>query len=196
MQEADFPVVAVSDLSGTYYRAEGLNIHAVMRHCFANDGFLSGYREAELLPADALLGMDVDLLIPAAIGDVIREDNVDTIKAKLIVEAANSPISPEADRILDQRGVVILPDILANAGGVTVSYFEWVQNRQYYEWSLDRVRQELDRVMTDSFERVWTAATERKISLRTAAYALAIQRVYNATRLQPESPRNSRAATR
>ncbi len=103
------------------------------------------------------------------------------MQAPIIIEAANGPTQPEADDILDASKVVVLPDILANAGGVTVSYFEWVQNRQHYSWGLNRVRQELDRVMSDAFESVWETAVQRKVSLRTAAYILGIGRVGRAT---------------
>ena len=121
--------------------------------------------------------LDCDLLIPAAIGGVITSSNVDRIKAKVIVEGANGPIDADADEVLHQRGVVVLPDILANAGGVTVSYFEWVQNRQYYSWDLNRVRQELQAILSSAFEEVWQASTEHDVSLRTAAFMIAIKRV-------------------
>ena len=120
-------------------------------------------------------------MIPAALGGVITAENAARIKAPLIIEAANQPVWPDADQIFDARGTIVLPDILANAGGVTVSYFEWAQNRQHYSWGINRVRQELDRVLSDSFERVWTLSTERKVSLRTAAYILGIGRVGRAT---------------
>lgn len=183
LHEAQFPVVAVSDISGCYYNPNGLDIPGIFRHTLHNNGSLAGYKEAELLPADDLLTLDVDLLIPAALGGVIHEGNVDKIKAKLIIEAANGPTLPSADETLTKAGVVILPDILANAGGVTVSYFEWVQNRQHYRWSLDRVRQELDRTLTDAFENVWQEAQQREVGLRTAAFMLGISRVKRATEL-------------
>jgi glutamate dehydrogenase (NAD(P)+) len=154
-----------------------------LRHSLKNNGSLQGYDEGERISNEELLTLETELLIPAAIGDVITEDNVDQIQAKLIVEAANQPISPTADQILYDRKITVLPDILANAGGVTVSYFEWVQNRQHYHWSLDRVRQELDSVLSRSFEEVWEAAMEKAVSLRTAAYTIAIDRVYQAKRL-------------
>jgi len=120
----------------------------------------------------------------AAIGDVITERNVDQIKAPIILEAANAPVQPAADRTLYDRGVMILPDVLANAGGVTVSYFEWVMNRQHYQWGLNRVRQELDYILTQAFEEVWQEAQQRNCSLRTAAYIIALRRVYRATQLR------------
>ncbi len=183
LSESEFPIIAISDVSGTYYRKEGLNINDVLRYTINHSGGLQGYPHAEHKPAEMLLEMDVDMLIPAALGDVITMDNVSRVKAKTIIEAANGPISPEADAILSSRGVTILPDILANAGGVTVSYFEWVQNRQHYRWTLDRVRQELDRVLSAAFENVWSLASEEKVPLRTAAFMIALKRVLRATEL-------------
>lgn len=183
MSESAFPIVAVSDVSGCYYAPDGLNIQDVLRYTLANKGSLEGYEHATKLPADDLLTLDCDLLIPAALGGVITEDNVDQVKAKMIIEGANGPIWPEADRKLKERNVTIVPDILANAGGVTVSYFEWVQNRQHYRWSLDRVRQELDHTMSDAFEQVWQEAQRSQVGLRTAAFMVAIRRVQRATEL-------------
>jgi glutamate dehydrogenase (NAD(P)+) len=183
LHEAAFPIIAVSDLTGTYFHPNGLNIPELFSYVIKNKGSLEGYANAEKLPAEELLGLDVDLLIPAALGDVITKDNAGRIRAKTIIEAANGPIDPEADEILASRNITILPDILANAGGVTVSYFEWVQNRQHYRWSLDRVRQELDRTLSDAFEQVWQESATRKVSLRTAAFMLAITRVQRASEL-------------
>lgn len=182
LSESTFPIVAVSDISGCYYNPDGLDMPAVLRHTLKNRS-LKGLHGAELLPGDDLLKLDVDLLIPAALGSVIHEGNMDEIRAKLIVEAANGPTLPAADEYLANKGVTILPDILANAGGVTVSYFEWVQNRQHYRWSLDRVRQELDRTLSDAFESVWQQSQSKGVDLRTAAYMLAIERVKRATEL-------------
>lgn len=181
LHEADLKVVAVSDVSGGYYRPQGLDVPGVLHYALQHKGSLAGYSEAERITNEQLLELDVDLLIPAALGGVLTKENAERVRAPLIIEAANSPVYPDADEILDARGVVILPDILANAGGVTASYFEWVQNRQHYQWGLNRVRQELDRVMTESFERVWELAIERKVTLRTAAYILGIGRVGRAT---------------
>ncbi len=181
--ESAFPVVAVSDVSGTYFDAKGLNIPELFSYSIKNGGSLEGYSGAARLPGEALLELEVDLLIPAALGDVITAENADRIRAKTIIEAANGPIDPEADARLASRKIMILPDILANAGGVTVSYFEWVQNRQYYRWSLDRVRQELDRTLSDAFENVWQQSATSNVSLRTAAFMLAIARVRRATEL-------------
>ncbi len=181
LNEADFRMVAVSDASGGYYRPEGLDIPKMLQYAREHQFSLHGYTEAERISNEDLLQLDVELLIPAALGGVITDENASRVKAPMIIEAANQPVWPDADRIFEERGTVVLPDILANAGGVTVSYFEWVQNRQHYQWGLNRVRQELDRVLSDSFERVWTIAAERKVSLRTAAYILGIGRVGRAT---------------
>jgi len=183
IHEAGFPIVAISDAHGAYYRKEGLDIPAALRHAMNTQGSLDGLDGAEPISNDDLLALDVDLLIPAAIGGVITRDNVGSIKAPVIIEAANAPIRPDADEILFQQGVKVLPDILANAGGVTVSYFEWVQNRQHYKWALNRVRQELDFVLTQAFENVWQEANQRNVSLRMAAYTIAIQRVHHASTL-------------
>jgi len=182
LAESEFPVVAVSDISGCYYNPKGLDMPQVLRHALQNRT-LEGLPCGEKLAGEQLLTLDCDLLIPAALGGVIHEGNMDKIKAKLIVEAANGPTLPSADEYLSDQGVTILPDILVNAGGVTVSYFEWVQNRQHYRWSLDRVRQELDRTLSDAFESVWQQSQDKQIDLRTAAFTLAIERVKRATEL-------------
>ena len=181
LHEAECKVVAVSDLSGAYYNANGLNIPQVLRYSMQNKRSLAGYAEAEPISNHQLLELDVDVLIPAALGGVLTQENAHKVRAPIIVEAANGPIKPEADTIFRERGIRVLPDLLANAGGVTVSYFEWVQNRQHFSWGLNRVRQELDRVLSDSFEVLWETATSRNISLRTAAYVVAIERVGRAT---------------
>jgi glutamate dehydrogenase (NAD(P)+) len=183
LSETECKVVAISDVSGAYYRPDGINVADAVRYAFHHAGSLSGYKEAELITNDDLLALNVELLVPAAIGGVINEHNVDKVHAKIIIEAANAPIHPGASRKLHERGVVILPDILANAGGVTVSYFEWVQNLQHYVWGLNRVRQELEHVLSQAFELVWQEATTHKVDLRTAAYIIAIRRVHRATTL-------------
>jgi glutamate dehydrogenase (NAD(P)+) len=181
LSETDAKVVAISDVSGAYYRPEGLDVLAAIRHVNQNDRSLEGFPLAEKISNEDLLALDVEVLVPAALGGVITAQNVDHVKAKIVIEAANEPVRPEADDALAARGVTVLPDILANAGGVTVSYFEWVQNRQYYHWNLDRVRGELEHVMTRAFDSVWDLSQERKVSLRTAAYMLGTQRVARAT---------------
>jgi len=181
LSEAEFKIVAVSDVSGGYFRPGGLDIPKMLKYAREHLFSLQGYTDAERISNDDLLELDVELLIPAALGGVITAENAPRVKAPMIIEAANQPIWPDADQIFHDRGTVVLPDILANAGGVTVSYFEWVQNRQHYQWGVNRVRQELDRVMSDSFEQVWALSVDRKVSLRTAAYMLGIGRVSRAT---------------
>jgi glutamate dehydrogenase (NAD(P)+) len=173
-------VVAVSDAFGGVQNPEGLNIARLLEYS-TGSGKVSGFPDAEPISNAELLAADVDMLIPAALGGVINRENASQVRARSIIEAANGPITPDADELLTRKEVLIVPDILANAGGVTVSYFEWVQNRQYFKWKLDQVREQLADVMTDSFDRVWTVAEEKKVSLRTAAYILGIGRVGRAT---------------
>jgi glutamate dehydrogenase (NAD(P)+) len=154
-----------------------------IRYANQNKNSLALYPDAEVITNDQLLEMDVEVLIPAALGGVINADNVARIRAPIIVEAANEPVRPEADDVLAARGTLLVPDVLANAGGVTVSYFEWAQNRQFYHWNLDRVRQELERVMTHAFDNVWDLSREKKVTLRTAAFMVGISRVAQATAL-------------
>jgi glutamate dehydrogenase (NAD(P)+) len=182
MHESEFKIVAVSDITGGYYNANGLDIPGMLQHTLKY-GSLKGYSGADSISNEQLLALDVELLVPSALGNVIREDNVDSIKAKFIIEGANNPVHPLADQVLFDRGVVVMPDILANAGGVTVSYFEWVMNRQYYSWDLNRVRQQLDAVLSAAFEDVWQEANNHQVSLRTAAFMIAISRVKRAAEL-------------
>jgi glutamate dehydrogenase (NAD(P)+) len=172
--------VAISDTSGAYYRADGIDVPGALRYVLEHNKLLRGFAEAEPITNAALLELDVDVLIPAAIGGVITAENAPRVKAPIVIEAANAPVEPEADDILHAAGVIVLPDILANAGGVTVSYFEWAQNRQFYRWNLDRVRQELDKTLSSAFEEVWDLSQNRKVSLRTAAFMLGIDRVARA----------------
>ncbi len=181
--EVGFPVVAISDVTGAYYAPQGIDIPAALRHQLKAGGLLTGFDGGEKISNDQLLQLDVEILIPAALGGVIHQGNVDSIRAKTIIEAANGPIQPEADRVLRERNVTILPDILVNAGGVTASYFEWVQNNQHYTWQMDRVRVELESILNRAFEEVWNVSRERQIPLRVAAFVLAVDRVRRATQL-------------
>lgn len=185
MSESEFKIVAISDVSGAYYNPEGLDIPAAL-HYVLEKRTLEGFEEisqANRISNEELLVLDCELLIPAALGSVITMENVNDVKAKYIVEGANGPVDADADEILFERDIAVLPDILSNAGGVSVSYFEWVQNRQYYSWDLNRVRQQLDAVLSSAFEDVWQTANENNVSLRTAAFMIAIQRVQRATEL-------------
>lgn len=180
LHEAGMNVVAITDVRGGVQNKAGLNIPELLLWASKNGG-VTGFPNSDPIGNVELLGLDVDVLIPAALGGVLTAENAETVRAKLIIEAANHPIQPEADEIFKRKEIVVVPDILANAGGVTVSYFEWVQNRQHFKWDLARVRKELDRVLTESFDRVWNLATEKKVSLRTAAYIIGIGRVGRAT---------------
>jgi glutamate dehydrogenase (NAD(P)+) len=177
---AECKILAISDSTGAYYRADGIDVPGALRYTLEHNRLLRGYPDAEIITNAALLELDVDVLIPAAIGGVITAENAPRIRAPIIIEAANAPVQPEAADILDESGITVLPDILANAGGVTVSYFEWAQNRQFYRWNLDRVRQELDKTLSTAFEEVWEMAHKRKVTLRTAAFMLGIDRVARA----------------
>lgn len=173
-------IVAISDVSGAKYNSEGIDIPAAISH-MSSHGSLESLQEEKAISNEELLALDVDVLIPAALGGVLNKENAREVRAKYIVEAANGPILPEADQILADREIIVLPDILANAGGVTVSYFEWVQNRQYFKWDLERTRKELARKLTNSFEKMWEVAVDKHISLRSAAYLMGIGRVGRAT---------------
>jgi len=179
MIESDYKIVGINDVSGGYHNPDGIDIPAAQHFVIENKSLEGFDKVADVtkIDNDCFLELDCDLLIPAALGGVITAENVDKIKAKVIVEGANGPVDSDADQILFERGVTVLPDILANAGGVTVSYFEWVQNRQYYSWNLNRVRQELEAVLASAFEEVWQASAEHEVSLRTAAFMIAIKRV-------------------
>lgn len=178
LEERGLKIVAISDISGAYYNQNGINIKEAIAFRDSNNGTLEGYKGAEKM-ADAmeLLELEVDVLVPAAVEDVITIHNVDRIKAKLIVEGANGPTSAKADAIINQKGIMAVPDILANAGGVTVSYFEWVQNRLGYKWTAERVNRRSDRIMKDAFDHVYEASIKYDVPMRIAAYIVAIDKV-------------------
>ncbi|MFM8953208.1 MAG: Glu/Leu/Phe/Val family dehydrogenase [Planctomycetaceae bacterium] len=181
LTDAECRIVAVSDAGGGFSRETGLDVLELLRHARAHGGRLTGFTGGDALSNSELLAVDCDVLIPAALGGVLTHENAAAVKAPLIVEAANAPVTPEADAIFDTMGVIVAPDILVNAGGVTASWFEWVQNRQHYQWGLNRVRQELDRILGEAFEQVWQLAQSRNVSLRTAAYMVGVGRVARAT---------------
>ncbi len=176
-------IVGVSDSTGGIANPNGLDIPAVIAHK-ARTGTVVGFPEAENLTNEELMELQCDILIPAALEDVITESNAPHIKAKLIAEAANGPTSPEADAILYDRGVLVIPDILANAGGVTVSYFEWVQALQAFPWTEVEVNERLHRIMTRAFAAVSATADRHSVHMRTAALCMAIQRVADFTRIR------------
>lgn len=178
LEERGLKIVAISDISGAYHNENGINIVEAIEYRDSNNGTLEGFKGAEKM-ADPmeLLELEVDVLVPAAVEDVITIKNVDKIKAKLIVEGANGPTSAKADAIINEKGIMAVPDILANAGGVTVSYFEWVQNRLGYKWTAERVNRRSDRIMKDAFDHVYEASIKYDVPMRIAAYIVAIDKV-------------------
>lgn len=177
LNERGLKIVAISDFAGAYYNENGIDIEKAIAHRDANKGTLEGLAGAQKIGNDELLTLPVDLLVPAAKEDVITHLNAKNIQAKLIVEGANGPTSSKADNIIYEKGISVVPDILANAGGVTVSYFEWVQNRLGYKWTADRVNRRSDRIMKDAFNNVFRVSQEYKVSMRIAAYMVAIDKV-------------------
>ncbi len=177
LAERGLKVVSVSDISGAYYNENGIDIAAAVKYRDANKGSLEGFTGAGKISGDELLTLPVDVLVPAAKEDVITHHNAANIQAKLIVEGANGPTSSKADSIIYEKGISVVPDILANAGGVTVSYFEWVQNRLGYKWTADRVNRRSDRIMKDAFTNVYQTSVDYKVSMRIAAYMVAIDKV-------------------
>ncbi|AEI50656.1 Glutamate dehydrogenase (NAD(P)(+)) [Runella slithyformis DSM 19594] len=177
LHERGVSVQAISDISGGYYNSGGIDIEAAMQYRNANGGMLDGYTGAEKITNEELLSLAVDVLVPAAKEDVITHDNAADIQAKMIVEGANGPTSASADDIINSKGIMVVPDILANAGGVTVSYFEWVQNRIGYKWNLERINRRSDRIMKDAFENVYATSQKYRVNMRLAAYIVAIDKV-------------------
>lgn len=181
-----FKVVAVSDVSGGLYDPDGLDIPAIRKHLSVRGNLLSGYDcgKAKRISNAELLELPVTMLVPAALENQINASNADRIQAKIIVEGANGPTAVEADEILDKKGVVIVPDILANSGGVIVSYFEWVQNLQNLYWTEEEVNAKLFKLLDEAFRGVWDIAQEKKTSLRMGAYLIAIRRVVENIRMR------------
>jgi len=177
LAEKGVKILGLSDVSGAYWNSNGINIEEAIAYKNANDGRLEGYKGAEIISNEELLTSKVDILVPAAVEDVINKDNAHLIQAKLIVEGANGPTAANADKIIYDKGINVVPDILANSGGVTVSYFEWVQNRMGFKWTLDMVTDRSDRIMTDAFNKVYDTALKYNVSLRIAAYIVAIDKV-------------------
>jgi len=177
-------VIAISDSKGGLYSEKGLDLERVLDCRVKYRCFVSEKKEDTEITNQELLELDCDILVPAALENQITEKNASRIKAKIIAEGANGPTTPEADEILNDKGVFIVPDILANAGGVTVSYFEWVQNLQELIWSEEEVLERLTRIMQRSFKEVLDISLSKKIPMRTAALVLGIGRVAEATRLR------------
>jgi glutamate dehydrogenase (NADP+) len=192
LHEAGFPVVAVSDSKGGLHREEGLDVVHIHERKHEGKPVAQAYcsksvcdeapRGHERISNDELLALEVDVLVPAALGGVLHAKNARRVRAPVIVEVANGPVTAEADEILAKKGIVIVPDVLANAGGVTVSHFEWVQNRTGRAWTADQVRRRLTQEMRTAFRETWTSARERGLTLRHAAYARALDRLEQAHR--------------
>jgi glutamate dehydrogenase (NAD(P)+) len=176
-------IVAISDKSGGYYNEKGIDVDAALAHVKKTRA-LEGLSGAEQITNDELLTLNVDVLVPAALENVITSKNAGKIRAKVICEGANGPTTAAADNILDEKGVFVIPDILANAGGVTVSYFEWVQDRGGYFWTEETVNQRLTEIMQHSFADVLKLSQQHKVNMRTAAYMLSISRVATVHRLR------------
>ena len=169
-------IVAVADHTGGVCKQEGLDIPTLVAWV-AESGGVKGFPAGEPFENTEIITWDADVLVPAALEDAIHKDNAGDVKASIIVEGSNAPTTPDADQILNERGILIIPDILANAGGVTVSYFEWAQNIQQFRWDEERVNQELDKMMSRAYRSVREVASEHGIDMRTAAFVLAIRRV-------------------
>lgn len=180
-------ITAVSDVSGGIYCKKGLNIPEIVQFLTENNGrLLKDYNSPDItrISNEELLAADVDVLIPAALENQITEDIAPNVKASLIVEAANGPTTVDADKVLERNNKVIVPDILANAGGVVVSYFEWVQNIQSLMWDEEEINRALEKIMIRAFNDVWNKSAEKKASLRMGAYMVAIDRIVKAKRIR------------
>ena len=173
-------IVALSDSHGGVHNADGIDVQAALAHK-KDSGSLEGLSGAETITNDELLLVDCDVLAPCALEQVITDENADQIKASIVCEGANGPVTPDADVILDERGVLVLPDVLANAGGVVVSYFEWVQGLQEYFWKEAEVNAKLNDIITRAFNETWATHESRNVSMRLGAYGLAVRRVAEAT---------------
>ncbi len=183
LQREGCKITAISDRSTAIYNARGIDVDDAVRYVKEHKT-LEGYKKGDPITSEELLMLDVDVLLPAALENVVTSKNAGKVRAKIICEGANGPTTAGADAILDEKGVFVIPDILANAGGVTVSYFEWVQDRGGYFWSEDTVNDRLGEIMTRSFRDVLNLSQQHKVNMRTAAYMLAISRVSTVHKLR------------
>jgi glutamate dehydrogenase (NAD(P)+) len=174
--QAGATLVAVQDHTGTLVNANGFDMHDTME-VLKRDGGIGNYKDAERIDNEAFWDVDCDILIPAALEGQITPERANRIKAKLVLEGANGPTLPEADDVLAERGILVVPDVICNAGGVTVSYFEWVQDFSSFFWSEDEINVRLDKIMVDALKKIWDTADRHKISLRTATFAVACERI-------------------
>jgi glutamate dehydrogenase (NAD(P)+) len=173
-------IVAISDSKGGIHDPSGLDVPAALAYKAETGGF-EGFRGGDALTNDELIAIDCDVLAPCALEQVITEDNAESVKARIVCEGANGPVTPAADEILEDRGIVVLPDVLANAGGVVVSYFEWVQGLQEYFWKEAQVHERLNEIVTRAFRETWETKAQRGTSMRMAAYGIGVRRVAEAT---------------
>ncbi len=183
LSELGVKVIAANDSGGGVYNQNGFDPVALKKHKDAT-GSVKGFENCSDISNEELLELECDILVPAALGNVITSKNADRIKTRIIGEAANGPTTPQADEILDKKGVLVLPDILANAGGVTVSYFEWVQNLMHYYWTVEEVNQKLEDYMVKAFKNVYKTYQETEADMRIAAYMVAIKRLDEAMRIR------------
>ena len=181
--DAGAKIVAVQDHTGTISKPSGLDVPALLAHVGQHGG-VGGFAGAEAIAADDFWGIETEILIPAALEGQITVHNAGRIRTKIVVEGANGPTTPDADDILNDNGIMVIPDVIANAGGVTVSYFEWVQDFSSFFWSEEEINQRLERVMREAFTAVWQVASEHKVSIRTAAYIVACTRILMARDLR------------
>lgn len=177
LQEKGLKIQGISDISGAYFNEKGIDILAALQYRDSHNGTLEGFTEATKITNEDLISLKVDVLVPAAKEDVITHENAAGIQARMIVEGANGPTSASADEIINDKGIMVVPDILANAGGVTVSYFEWVQNRIGYKWDLERINRRSERILNAAFEHVYEVSQQYKVNMRIAAYIVAIKKV-------------------
>ena len=175
--------VAVQDHTGSIYQESGVDVTALLAHV-AETGGVAGFAGAEKMDNDAFWGVDCDILIPAALEQQINAENAGRIKARMVIEGANGPTTPQADDILADRNVLVVPDVIANAGGVTVSYFEWVQDFSSFFWDEDEINARLVKIMTNAFAGIWQVAQEKKVSLRTATFIVACTRILHTRELR------------
>jgi glutamate dehydrogenase (NAD(P)+) len=184
LDELGTKVIAVGDRSGAVYKDGGLDIPGLLAHTRDNAGLVKGFPGGDAIPSEDLLLLPCDVLAPAALGSVITEKNVGRIQCKVVLECANGPTSPEADAVLKENGIVVLPDVLVNGGGVTVSYFEWVQDTEHFFWEVEEVDARLRKIMTRAFDECKNLAQEKGVSMRFAALMLGVSRVAEAKRLR------------
>ena len=183
LHEYGCKIIAVSDVTGGLFDPDGLDIPSLFDHNYENRT-IDGFEQGKKITNEELLALDCDFLIPAALGSAINESNVDTLSCKVVVEAANGPVTGDAARSLHKRSIPVIPDILTNAGGVTVSYFEWVQNLQQFKWTEDEVNKKLEDKMVRAFHEVYSMKKERGVAMRIASFMVSIDRVHSAYNLR------------